>query len=192
MEPKDKNFSNSGKNFPDFNEPVTLVIAKRLKKLGFSEPTRAFYLIKPLPYVPVGLCWERNGRRRNMNNVEDDKLRKIVVSAPDYKQATEFLLKLEQKNRISKKKLDIKKTSIPIDIKAHEVFTGNCGTRLLNVAHDIILNKPKMEIMLSDMPPLSWFEAQDGINKKSLWVYEEIMKEHGFLDKLQTSMCCEK
>lgn len=68
---------------------------------------------------------------------------------------------------------------------ADEVFRGNCGSRLINhaIEHTGIERK---NLRLSDMPPLSWYKGRRGINSKSLWVYEETMREHGMNDKLNT------
>lgn len=75
------------------------------------------------------------------------------------------------------------------DPYADEVFTGNCGALIINAAIQWNQNHSKQssrkDLRLSDMPTLSELKQMKNIGKKSLWVYEEVMKEYGFTYKLK-------
>lgn len=76
------------------------------------------------------------------------------------------------------------------DPYADEVFGGHCGSRLITAAvHHLGLRQEtaidRKDMRLSHMPTLGWYKNTRRIGKKSLWVYEEVMKEYGFTEKLQ-------
>lgn len=73
------------------------------------------------------------------------------------------------------------------DPYADEVFGGHCGAIIINASLYILSTRMEIsrkDMRLSDMPTYSELAALRNVGKKSLWEYEETMKEYGFTDKL--------
>lgn len=73
------------------------------------------------------------------------------------------------------------------DPYADEVFGGHCGAIIINASMFILSTRMEIsrkDMRLSDMPTYSELAALRNVGKKSLWEYEETMKEYGFTDKL--------
>ena len=68
---------------------VSLKLAKKLKKEGFSLPTKYFYQDKNILYSSKGLKHMKNNKKLNHNKYDN-----FIYSAPDNITAIRFLRKI--------------------------------------------------------------------------------------------------
>lgn len=118
-----------------------------------------------------------------MKTKEQRKAELLDEIVRDLKGVHSHLLSIDDAEII--RKHDEIESSKPLsqDPYADEIFKGYCGCRLITAAVHC-LGIERKHLRLSDMPHIQVFRDMRNIGKKSLWVYEETMREFGFTDKL--------